>query len=337
MSDDPYQYPGTTVLRNRLEIKDQKELTKFESEHAELRTDEARNLTGPFNLDRLQKVHWTLFRDTYDWAGKLRENTGSMDKGRDAGYVVSYGPSAFVEQQAKDVFARLEKENYLKGLTPEKFSERLAYFYGEWDAAHCFRDGNSRALRLFTSSLAKAAGHDLEWSRVLTGEADRQRLFHARDLAVMRGDITQLTEVIASALAPQERQHALAQSLDAITPSGTHLAPADAVLTGTGETRLPNLDYANRLLDRVFREPSGRNLIKAMSDSLQPGEQRVERIKNMFALAIAGVRGQSATYTITPVPGKAEELSDLLRSLDSKEISIEPKRQRRGKGHDIER
>jgi cell filamentation protein len=58
----------------------------------------------------------------------------SMDKGRDGGYVVSYGPSAFVEQQAKDVFARLEKENYLKGLTPDKFSERLAYFYGELDA-----------------------------------------------------------------------------------------------------------------------------------------------------------------------------------------------------------
>jgi hypothetical protein len=86
----------------------------------------------------------------------------------------------------------------------------------------------------------------------------------------------------------------------------------------------------------VFREPSGRNLIKAMSDNIQPGEQRVERIKNMFALAIAGVRGQSATYTITPVPGKAQELSDLLRSLDSKEIRIEPKRQRRGKGHDLE-
>jgi hypothetical protein len=104
------------------------------------------------------------------------------------------------------------------------------------------------------------------------------------------------------------------------------------VLTGTGETRLPNLDYANRLLDRVFHEPSGRNLIKAMSDNLQPGEQRVERIKNMFALSIAGVRGQSATYTVTPVPGKAQELSDLLRSPDSKEISIEPKRQRRGEG-----
>jgi cell filamentation protein len=58
----------------------------------------------------------------------------SMDKGRDGGYVVSYGPSAFVEQQAKDVFARLEKENYLKGLTPDKFSERLAYFYGEINA-----------------------------------------------------------------------------------------------------------------------------------------------------------------------------------------------------------
>jgi hypothetical protein len=153
----------------------------------------------------------------------------------------------------------------------------------------------------------------------------------------MRGDITQLTQVIALALAPREHQHTLAQSLDAITPSGPHLAPADAVLTGTGETRLSNLDYANRLLDRVFREPSGRNLIKAMSDNLQPGEQRVERINNMFAIAIAGVRGQSATYTITPVPGKAQELSDLLRSLDSREISIEPKRQRRGKGHDIER
>jgi cell filamentation protein len=68
------------------------------------------------------------------------------------------------------------------------------------DAIHAFREGNSRTLRAFTADLALAAGHRLDWTRTGTTAEDRQRLYHARDLAVMRGDTTELAGIIAANL-----------------------------------------------------------------------------------------------------------------------------------------
>jgi cell filamentation protein len=79
-------------------------------------------------------------------------------------------------------------------------AKRLSYYYGELDAIHAFRDGNSRTLRVFTTDLAEAAGHRLDWARAAQRTKDRQRLYHARDLAVMRGDLSELAAIIRTTL-----------------------------------------------------------------------------------------------------------------------------------------
>jgi len=78
---------------------------------------------------------------------------------------------------------------------------RLAFYYSEPEAIHGFRDGDSRTLRMFTADLAASAGQRLDWSRVARTEEDRERLYHARDLAVMRGDTSELAQIISAALA----------------------------------------------------------------------------------------------------------------------------------------
>ncbi|WP_222849281.1 Fic family protein [Trebonia kvetii] len=49
------------------------------------------------------------------------------------------------------------------------FTERLAYYLGEVDAIHPFRDGNGRAQRAFFEQLASDDGYvvvaDKEWIR----------------------------------------------------------------------------------------------------------------------------------------------------------------------------
>ena len=82
----------------------------------------------------------------------------------------------------------------------DAMARRLAYFYSELDAIHAFRDGNSRTLRAFTTDLAEAAGHLLVWARVALAPDDRERLYHARDMAVMRGDLSELTAVFNAVL-----------------------------------------------------------------------------------------------------------------------------------------
>jgi cell filamentation protein len=90
----------------------------------------------------------------------------------------------------------LKAEHFLLGLDASAVADRLAYFYSELDAIHPFREGNSRTLRVFTSDLALGAGHRLDWASAARTPKQRELLYHARDLAVMRGDISELARLI---------------------------------------------------------------------------------------------------------------------------------------------
>jgi cell filamentation protein len=198
---DPYVYPGTNVLRNLKDIRDQQALNIFEADAVAVSLiDFQRNpIKGPFDIRRLQETHRRIFGRVYPWAGELRKDVGLMAKNR-SGFVVAYGPSQNLPGVLASTFAALKVENDLQGLDGGALSKRLAYYYSEFDAIHSFRDGNSRTLRVFTTDLAEAAGHRLEWFRVAQTAEDRERLYHARDVAVMRGDLSELTGIIRTAL-----------------------------------------------------------------------------------------------------------------------------------------
>lgn len=206
VSQDPYCYPGTETLKNLANIRDKAQLEQFETAAAMLATARQNALTGAFDLERLKATHKLLFGRVYEWAGKLRENTGTMSKGRPAGYTVTYGRDEFIPGQIAILFAALKRENYLKGLQPEQFAQRLAHYYGELDTVHAFREGNSRTLRLFTSQLAHEAGHKLDWTRTLNTDAERNKLFHARDLVVLRADSSELSSVVLSCLGHRDQE-----------------------------------------------------------------------------------------------------------------------------------
>jgi cell filamentation protein len=116
------------------------------------------------------------------------------------GFVVAYGPSQNVPGALAATFAALRAEDEIRGLDAAPMAKRMAYYYGELDAIHAFRDGNSRTLRAFTSDLAQAAGHRLDWTLASLAADGRQKFYHARDLAVMRGDLSELTGIIAACL-----------------------------------------------------------------------------------------------------------------------------------------
>jgi cell filamentation protein len=198
---DPYLYPGTNVLRNLADLHDQKSLDSFEADAvaASLVNLGRRPIQGPFDIRRLLETHQRIFGRVYPWAGELRKGVGLMAKER-SGFVVSYGPSQNVPGALAATFAALKAEDELHGLDAAAMPKRLAYFYSELDAIHPFRDGNSRTLRAFTSDLAQAAGHRLEWAVAANAPEGKQKLYHARDLAVMRRDISELTAIIGAAL-----------------------------------------------------------------------------------------------------------------------------------------
>jgi cell filamentation protein len=199
--NDPYCYPGTEILRNLEGILDRKALEAFEADAVSVSLINLRRnpITGPFDIRRLQETHRRIFGSVYPWAGELRKDIGIMTKNR-SGFVVAYGPSANMPAALANTFSTLRTEKYLLGLDAEQFASRLAFYYSELDAIHAFREGNSRTLRAFTADLALAAGHRLEWARTGAAAEQQQRLYHARDLAVMRGDTSELAAIIAANL-----------------------------------------------------------------------------------------------------------------------------------------
>jgi cell filamentation protein len=200
-ANDPYCYPGTDVLRNHENIRDRQTLDRFEADAVAISLIELRRnpIIGPFDASRLKETHRRIFANVYPWAGEFRQGIGMMTKER-SGFVVTYGPSENVPAALASTFAALKSEHDLQGLDAVRFAGRLAFVYSELDAIHAFREGNSRTLRAFTSDLAQAAGHRLDWSGVGSAPEDRQRLYHARDLAVMRGDTSELAQIIGACL-----------------------------------------------------------------------------------------------------------------------------------------
>jgi cell filamentation protein len=72
VEDDPYCYPGTTVLRNVFDIRDGRVLEDLESELTTARADEHLP-EGALDETHFRAVHFHLFQDLYEWAGERRE------------------------------------------------------------------------------------------------------------------------------------------------------------------------------------------------------------------------------------------------------------------------
>lgn len=178
MNEDPYVYPGTTVLRNARGIRDQAELSAVEAEATAyaLAALATQPIPGGYDLAHLQSFHRAIFGDLYPWAGELRTvaiaKTGMFCLPE---HITSY---------AAGVFARLADEQHLRGLAREAFVDRLTFFAGEVNALHPFREGNGRTQRAFLGQLAREAGHHVSWSHL-----DRQRNIDAFTASLNGNDV----------------------------------------------------------------------------------------------------------------------------------------------------
>lgn len=158
---DRYLDPTTGVLRNKLGITDAAELQQEEGEYAFVRSYELSQnpVSGTFDLAHLQAIHKALFSDVYEWAGELR----TIDIAKGQSYFANH---AHIEHAAQSIFTSLAAENCLAGADREQFSERAAYYLGEINALHPFREGNGRTQREFINHLAYNNNYCIEWENI---------------------------------------------------------------------------------------------------------------------------------------------------------------------------
>jgi cell filamentation protein len=98
--NDPYTYENSTVLVNKIDLRNQDELDDFEAEISNARSAEPLP-DGQLDFAHYCAVHHHLFQDVYEWAGKPR--TVRMSK--------QGNPFCFpehIQAQASKLFAALK-------------------------------------------------------------------------------------------------------------------------------------------------------------------------------------------------------------------------------------
>ena len=95
----------------------------------------------------------------------------------------------------------LQRERYLSGCDLKRLANRGAYYLGEINAVHPFREGNGRTQREFIRQLAIRNGYELDWSRVT-----REQMIEASKQSFRRDDLG-LEHVLTSALDNEHNRH----------------------------------------------------------------------------------------------------------------------------------
>jgi cell filamentation protein len=184
--EDPYSDPVTGVLYNKLGFRSTAALDVAEREitHAALILLDESPVSPSYDLSHLAEVHKRIFSDIYQWAGHIR--TVAIAKS------AMFCLPQYIDSSAAIIFRELHEEDCLRGLRHDAFVGRLAYFLGEVNALHPFREGNGRAQRAFFGQLARDAGFTLAWQHL-----DPVRNVEA-SAAIMREDSEPMREMLGA-------------------------------------------------------------------------------------------------------------------------------------------
>jgi cell filamentation protein len=190
---DPHFDYEHNLLKNYPGLTDQKLLDDFERiQAAKALVNLGDNpVAGNFDAPHLKAIHARIFKNIYPWAGEFRQ----VNLHRSGSYY--FAVVQFMEENLKNTLAKLAAENYLRGLDSVAFARRAAYYLGELNAIHPFREGNGRTQREFIRELATGAGHRLNWNRVT-----REQMYAASIESHSLGKNDAFAALIGSAIEP---------------------------------------------------------------------------------------------------------------------------------------
>ena len=156
-----YCYPDSSVLKNKLDIRDPVLLRKVEADLSTARQAEIFRtpVVGRFTATHLCNIHRKLLGDVYSFAGHFRRED------------IAKGPTRFVtysqiKEKLQRLLGQLQQEKWLENVPFEVFAARSAYYMAELNYIHPFREGNGRAIREFMRLLFLHNGYVVQWDAV---------------------------------------------------------------------------------------------------------------------------------------------------------------------------
>lgn len=196
--NDPYIDPASGVLRNKLGITSEAQLSEAVSDYAsEAQVRLTLSPPRPTGDEELLKaIHKRLFGRVFDWAGQFR--IVQLSKGVDPADLADYFFDArFLDNAMYNLHENIQKQHYLKDLDHDHFCILLARFYAQLNYIHPFREGNGRTQRVFWTIMSFNAGWNIDWEHVSKHQNDTASL-----RSYTRGDMSGLEQMFLEHVSP---------------------------------------------------------------------------------------------------------------------------------------
>lgn len=156
---DFYLYDDVPVLRNLLDIKNEKLLEEAESSitYVKLLDIDDKICGDVFDYQRIKDIHAYIFGDLYEWAGKERGINIVKGERVLGGDTVRYADTNSIETEMEAALKELNQVNWEVldiSETAELFSKLIAKIW----QIHPFREGNTRTIITFATQFAEKHG-----------------------------------------------------------------------------------------------------------------------------------------------------------------------------------
>lgn len=159
---DIYLYEDVPVLKNKLDIKDDKVLDLVEAEQSRnnmmLLYEQGFEDFTPVGLCA---IHQYLFGDIYDWAGQYRIINIAKREKLLAGRSVWYSNDEDIQRDLDTAFAELHSRQW-KELFRTEFVRELARCFPRIWQVHPFREGNTRTVVMMMTFFVEHYGYHMD-------------------------------------------------------------------------------------------------------------------------------------------------------------------------------
>lgn len=200
------------VLMNCYDIHDKEALEKLERNVTTFRISQVESgqvvFDQLFSVNSYLQLHRFIFSDIYPFAGEIREEAIYKSSSPYCSGKTSFCYPSFIYQNLSHYLRAMEEDIY-KIKDRKVLISYLAYYYGELNMVHPFREGNGRTLRTFLELVVDyisdklSLGIKLQYS--LWSEEDREKLLQATVISSVTADCQMLEECFDKVLVEKNK------------------------------------------------------------------------------------------------------------------------------------
>lgn len=152
-----YTYKNSSVLKNKLNIKEEGKLKKYETKMVAFKLLALSKLDFLRNYDEnhLRFIHQYLFFEIYDFAGEYRLENITKEN-------FLFSDFHYIEENIKQVLKKVDI-NLLKTCDFDTLVKKTSEIMTDLNVLHPFREGNGRATREFIRELLEDLGYEINW------------------------------------------------------------------------------------------------------------------------------------------------------------------------------